>query len=284
MSSRLTWGYDMVCGLQQQLVPLIRDCYIDVLNKVMDEHNIPPRSERLDPVIPADVSFRIAVRYTDSYCGRRGQQHYRYQRYREVLRHKQAPKPRQAHVDIGCGAGLFSWVFLDWAKENNLAYGHIDLYGLDHSPEMIRLAQRMRVGLMPNIANYPELHYTHNISTLLQELNARHSPATDYTVTFGHVLVQAPHAIPDFARVIVHIMGLLDTQSNCVVMAVDALNASNQFAGNWNELLESLGRFGIQHKQITVRQTYINDSNRAKIAWLSRAPAEVPDDVDDRPF
>ena len=66
---------------------------------------------------------------------------------------------------------------------------------------MIRLAQQMRLGLMPHIPNYPAFRYAHSINALLQELSQHHSVGTGYVITFGHVLVQAPNAIPDFARV-----------------------------------------------------------------------------------
>ena len=237
----------------------------------MAEHNIPSPLERPDHQVSANASFRTVVRHTDWYLRRNDDSpHYRYRRYQEVISARAVDQRnrRQVHVDIGCGAGLFSWVFLDWARNNNLSYDHIDLYGLDHCPEMIRLAHQMRAGLMSNIANYPELHYTHDVEVLLQRLTGHHHQVTDYKVTFGHVLVQSPYAIPEFARIVAHIMALLDAQSSCVVMAVDALSAQVQFAQSWNTLLENLGQFGILHNQVTVQRTSINDARRARIARL----------------
>ena len=252
----------------QQPAPFIRDCYRDVLEGIMAEHGIPPRRDP-SPTVPADATFAEAVQNTNWFCWRRDTRPlYRYRRYREVLGSTRPSGRREAHIDIGCGAGLFSWVFLDWGRENNLAYENIDLYGLDHSPQMIRLAQQMRAGLMINVPNYPELRYTHRVDALLQLLTEHHRPATDYTVTFGHVLVQVPGAIPEFARIVAHIMALLDAQSSCVVMAVDALSAQVQFAQSWNTLLENLGQFGILHNQVTVQRTSINDARRARIARL----------------
>lgn len=262
----------MVRVQSQQPDPLIQNRYSSVLDRIMAEHNIPSPLERPDYRVSADANFRMVVRHTDWYLRRGNTPHYRYLRYQEVMRIGavgQRPR-RQAHVDIGCGAGLFSWVFLDRGRENNLAYEKVDLYGLDHSPEMIRLAQQMRAGLMINIPNYPELHYTHRVDELLQLLTKHHRSDTDYTVTFGHVLVQAPDAIPEFARVIAHIVQLMDDQSSCAVLAVDARGESRQLAQRWIGLVDRLSRLGIQHQQVAVQSAYRNNSSDAKIARLSR--------------
>ena len=150
-----------------------------------------------------------------------------------------------------------------------MAYDLVDLYGLDHSREMIRLAQQMRDALVPSIPNYPELRYTHSVDALLRDLSQHHVAGTDYTITFGHVLVQAPDAIPDFARVVAHVVNLLDAQSNCVVLAVDARGFSDQFAQRWDALLDRLSALGIHHEQQPVQGTRINDAGSAKIAWLT---------------
>lgn len=271
----------------QQQIPRIVDLYPGALGRISDKHRIRLLPQQPGYEIPTNATFAQVLRYTDWYL-RRGnsQPHYRYRRYQEVLGGLKPSGRRVAHVDIGCGAGLFSWVFLDWAKENNLAYDRIDLYGLDHSPAMIQLAQQMRVELMTHIADYPQLHYSNNINTMLQELTRHHQPATDYTVTFGHVLVQAPHgAIPGFARVIVHILELLDDQSSCAMLAVDARRAGIQFGQKWELLVNQLAGLGIQSKLETARRTIINNSNDAKIAWVSRAHSHgLPDGVDDLPF
>lgn len=263
----------MVHKQPQQPAQPIRELYTGVLRGIMAEHGIPPRRNP-SPTVPADATFAEAVQNTDWFCWRGDNRPlYRYRRYREVLGATRPSGRRVAHVDIGCGAGLFSWVFLDWVRENNLAYENYEnvvLYGLDHSPEMVRLAQQMRAGLMTNIPNYPELRYTHRVDELLQLLTEHHRPDTDYTVTFGHVLVQAPGAISEFARVIAHIVQLLDEQSSCAVLAVDARGESSQLAQRWIGLLDRLSRLGIQHQQVAVQFTLINNSSDAKIVRLSR--------------
>ena len=162
------------------------------------------------------------------------------------------------------------WAFLDWAREGNLAQDQIDLYGLDHSPQMINLAQQMRRRLVRHIAGYPELRYTHDVDTLLQELYIHHRARTDYTITLGHVLVQAQHpdAILDFTRVIAQVVGLMGIGSNCVLMAVDARRRPDPFATGWDRLMESLRQAGIRHELGNVPITAINDPGCAKIARL----------------
>lgn len=222
---------------------LIRDRYRGVLNGIMAHHNILPSQRRPDHVVPANASFTEVVQNADWYCWRGDSEPpYRYRRYREVLEYLGMPDGRVSHVDMGCGAGLFSWAFLDWARESNVAYDRVDLYGLDHSPEMINLAQQMRDALAPYIGGYPNLHYTHNVNTLLQTLTDGHSADIDYLVTFGHVLVQAQtnDAILNFTRVIAHIVGLLDAQSDCILIAVDARGRPNELTLGWNSLLRNL--------------------------------------------
>lgn len=262
----------MVHRTQRRPTLLIRDCYFGVLDAVMREHNIRLSEPRPDPTVTATATLADVVRYTDWYYrGGDSQPHYRYHRYRGVLDTMQPAGKREAHVDIGCGAGLFSWAFLDWAREKGLDYDRIDLYGLDHSQAMINLAGRMRVGLLPDVPDYPELRYTNSVAAILRDLRTRHRAGTDYTVTFGHILVQAPGAIPNFARIIAYILRLQDAQSSCALMAVDARGASLLLAQSWSALLNSLTKLGIQHKQAAVPASEINSNNDAKIAWLSRS-------------
>lgn len=239
-------------------VPRIRNLYWGTLDAIMREHNIRrlPRGRRADPVVRPNANFTQVVRHT-SYYWRDGdnQPHYRYDRYRaEALKYLQPSDNRQAHVDIGCGAGLFSLVFLDWARDANIEYDRVDLYGLDHSRQMIRLAYRVRDGLVKSVADYPDLHYTNEVGALLQELTGCHRAGTDYTITFGHVLIQAntPNAIRSFTRVIVHILGLQDNQSRCNLIAVDARRQPVAFASAWNALLSRLEQAGVTHQPIRV--------------------------------
>lgn len=252
----------------------IRYLYHDVIRQIMAEHNIEP-IQSPSHIVGADAGFDEVVCHTHWYVHRNDTQpHYRYRRYREVLECVKPVNRRIAQIDIGCGAGLFSWAFLDWARANGLTCDRIDLYGLDHSPEMINLAQQVRAKLMSVIPDYPVLHYTHEVETLLNELNAHHRESTDYIVTFGHVLVQAhsPRDIGNFVEVIfeAQTLGMSGAHPKCALLAVDAStgNWSAELAEGWDLLLNDLAEFGIGHQKISVPRTQINDNNRAKIAQL----------------
>ena len=157
--------------------------YQRTMRDLMKEYGISPvtpDSPRPAHVVPKDAGFAQVLRHTDYYVGRGNDnktdatRHYRYRRYMEVLRRVEASKGRIAHVDIGCGAGLFSWVFLDRANAKRFPLGCVELYGLDHSPAMVRLAQELRNRLMKYIPDYPELHYCSDPELLLRKLTDNH--------------------------------------------------------------------------------------------------------------
>ena len=264
----------MVQGLQGHSAIRIRDLYPGVLGNVMNAYNIQSLAGAPDHVVRADASFEEVVQHTDWFCWRRDSRpHYRYRRYREVLGHVPLSGHRVAHVDIGCGAGLFAWAFLDWARDFNLPFHLVDLYGLDHSPMMIYLAHEMRRCLTPIVIDYPNSLYTYSIDTLRRVLEEGHRPGIDYIITLGHVLAQVVEtqntdAIPAFTQVIRHIVGLPDNQSNYILIAVDAQNWSAGLAQGWTGLLDGLATYNIGHQEIAINATPINDGNRAKIARL----------------
>ena len=242
----------------------------------MDEFDI-ERVRNPGHIVAANASFEEVVQHTYWFLmdDHNPNPHYRYERYSELREGMGPSGRREAHVDIGCGAGLFSWVFLDWAKKNGVAYENIDLYGLDHCPEMINLARLVKdyllqEDLLSDLADYPELHYTHDVSVLLNELTDNHCPGTDYTITFGHVLVQAQsrREIRTFARVIFHILRLLDVESKCLLIAADAQNRSSEFEISWGLLMDNLTQPTIGHRLHPVKKTQINDDRRARIAEL----------------
>ncbi len=97
--------------------------------------------------------------------------HFRYDRYLRELRHLSTSEMRIAHVDIGCGAGAFSWAFLDKVRALGIKLDSVDLYGLDYCPAMICLAKEIRAKLKNTIPDYPDLRYCENVETLLQNLS-----------------------------------------------------------------------------------------------------------------
>lgn len=92
----------------------IKDRYQEIIRDIMAEYAIRPTSQP-GHVVQKDAGFREVLQHTEHYVGGGNdtQPHYRYLRYRELLNDLEPSGRREAHVDIGCGAGLFSWTFLD---------------------------------------------------------------------------------------------------------------------------------------------------------------------------
>ena len=249
----------------------VKDYYQDAIREIIAERGLEPLASHPTPLVSSSAEFDEVLLHTDSYVHTGDDvAHYRYNRYFEMLGYLRASQGREAHVDIGCGAGLFSWTFLDWASEQGVGRDHLELYGYDHSMAMIRLAQIVRNKLMRDIPDYPELRYSDDVDSLLAQLTANHRKDTGYTITFGHVLVQAhaPRDIQNYTRIISHICELVNDRNNCILVAVDARAAGDEFLEAWNLLLASLESNGISSKQLDVQHTPINDGNRAKLAEL----------------
>ena len=234
----------------------VKQYYHQAIYDIMKSHGIPRMKRHYE--LPIDSDFAHVVQYTEYHVGYRTREgeygthkvnrHYRYETYRPVLNRVSMPKRRQAHVDIGCGAGVFSWAFLDWATSRGIGYNRVDLYGMDRCQAMIDLAREMEDKLAQRISNYPDSHYSHDADILMRQLTTHHRKDTDYTITFGHVLVQShsPEDIQTFTRIISHIIELMDQQSKCVLVAVDATGQSGAFTVALDLLRADLEKAGIQ--------------------------------------
>ena len=251
----------------------LRGHYVNVIREIMAEHNV-EHAQHASYIVQANAEFGEVIQHTDRHAvgGVNSRPHYRYDRYSEVMALIAPSTRRIAHVDVGCGAGLFSWVFLDWATDRGLECGQLELYGLDHSPAMIALAYEVRARLTPHLPAYPDLHYADAVDVIINELTAQHRAGTDYIITHGHVLAQvqaqAPGNIENFARIIYHILQLPNDQANYTLIAVDAQHQSPMFTEGWGSLLANLDRVGINHYVTVVPKTFINDDGRAKYARL----------------
>ena len=238
---------------------LIKDHYHRAIDDILSDFRITPWQDRSGRhgVKPND-SFTTVVQHTEAFLGSRLNKdpHYRYNRYRSALiRYMNLSMGRRiAHIDIGCGSGLFSWTLLDSATQNNIAHSHIDLYGYDHSPQMICLARMVRRKLIPVIPSYPDVSYTHNLETLLSQLKLRNRD-TDYIITFGHVLAQshAPSDIHIFTKIIDHIMQVKYSASICELLSVDGTGPQHRINSieGWNLLLENLQQHNIFNWEYT---------------------------------
>ena len=254
----------------------IQHLYQPTIAAIMAEHDIPllPIDYR-DHVVTADATFQEVAQHTELHIGGRTDTHahYRYRRYQQVLNLAPHGQRRLAHIDIGCGAGLFSWVLLDWAADRGLAHANVELYGLDHSASMIALAAEVRVRLMPQIPTYPALHYEDDANLIINAFTDNHRAGTDYIITFGHVLAQAhaPANIQTFTRVISNIVALPNDLDSFPLIAVDAQHWSAEFMAGWDALLAHLEQAGIGHEPVIMPTTAINDNSRAKYARLRPA-------------
>ena len=254
----------------------LRDHYQRVLEEIVEDHEV-PSAVRPDHIVPANAGWVDVVAHTEWYVGGPGDNrpHYRYRRYREVLEAIEPGNGRVSHVDLGCGAGLFSWVFLDWVTEHGVEFDCVVLYAYDHNRAMLQLAAEIRQRLLDVVPNYPPLNYSVGIDSLCNKVKRHHHKRTDYVMTLGHVLVQShtPGAIRRFVQVISCVMELLHRGDRCAVIAVDAQGARAEFAEG---LLDSLNDVGIQHDEIRIERSAINDSDRAKIALLTSGRKRRP--------
>ena len=252
--------------------PLIRDLFPGLWTAIMAENGISPVNNP-SHLIGTDTGFAQVLQHTDWYAHRGDTRPpYRYRRYTEILSYVSASDRVETHVDIGCGAGLFSWAFLDWARRQSLSNDRVELYGIDHCPEMIRLAKTMRERLAIHIPDYPVLKYYSEVDALLQDLTNSRAVEKNYTITLGHVLVQAntPANIENFSRIIAYIVSLMNPGSNCALWAVDARGRSGEFESGWRCLLNGLSLTDVYYREHNVPATRINDSHRAKVAFLNR--------------
>ena len=171
-------------GFAGQTPVRLQDYYQQVVNDMAGELNIRqvPAANR---VVPANMGWVGVVRHTKRYVAGNGdtQAHYRYRRYREMLVGFAPGEGREALVDLGCGAGWFSWVFPDWAAERGVGYDRLYLYGLDHCPAMLQLAQGARRRLLQYVPDYPVFHCSSEVDALCGFLTENHRENTDYTVT-----------------------------------------------------------------------------------------------------
>ena len=199
-----------------------------------------------------EATFTEVVQYTEHFVGggyqrsRGWNEYYRYERYRYVLASIDfstlGTPHRIAHVDIGCGSGLFGWALLDWINENTGEYKNVELYGYDHSPEMIKLAWMLKHRLSRLVGGYPILRYYDDRTRMLQKLSERNRGGTNYIITFGYVLAGThddDNAIRSFAEIIEKIVERKHDTSKCFLLASEAKSQGN-FTAGWRKLKAAL--------------------------------------------
>ena len=230
---------------------LIRDRYVDVIDRMASRFG----RESGDHVIPRDATLARCIDYSARYLYERDTvEHYRYKRYMQALEdllrdyggHRKTSTI--AHVDVGCGPGLFSWVVHDYFRHQEPGTG-IELHAYDHSPTMVELA-----GL---IWREFETGFYLGATSDLDELTSQvmqGGPPADVIVSFGHVLVQTSgqeNAVGSFADILSCI--LLDSN---LVVAVDAQSdpAIQKFHLSIDRLIEALADHGLEFRSKVQRR------------------------------
>ncbi len=224
----------------------------------MDLHGIEAASTQPPYEINVDASFSDAVRYADWYLTPHGNEieHYRFDRYLNAielaLTHRRG---RWVHIDIGCGAGPFSWAFVDWATRHGIPPADLALYGYDPSRQMIRLAWMLRAKLRGLVPDYPNLRYDSNYDSFVRRLANIRSHA-NCLITFGHVLAgnHDSEDIRTFTRIIERVMRLTSYLSRVWLLASDATSGRhrNSFESGWRMLLSTLQNSGVGRHGVPV--------------------------------
>ncbi len=234
------------------------ECYQLALECVLSKLNISPLSVwRPNYRISEQATLKGAVRYTYWYSHRGDTEpNYRFRRYVDALCKLGCENNYLSHIDIGCGAGPFSWAFLDWAAAKGIERRQVKLFGLDRCPAMIQAANLVRDEIAGSIPDYPSLHYYHDTKSFQSAIRIDHRPDADSIITLGHVLVQSksPADIQNFTQIISVVRKTTHPARRCYLVAVDALKQSNDLQLGWNLLLKSLEDSNITCTQVMTHQ------------------------------
>ena len=216
-----------------------------VIYEMMTASGIPVDSHVSFDIRP-ETTFEHAVQYTYKHASSS-----RYKFYKKILGYVTdellSVGHRIAHIDIGCGSGLFSWALLDWAQEHGIEPDRLGLYGYDYSEEMIRLAEMIRLGVRETYSDYSVLHYFADSEEFLQRLTDDSDTNTDYFITFGYVLAwnQLDEDIDCFSQIIDHILGISGGHGKCFLLVGDAASKGD-FVSGWDKLLYAFQESNIE--------------------------------------
>ena len=258
-------------GLHLMVKPellMTKDYFVRAIHEIMEANGIPESDSSTLYEVSPSAGFREVTQYTDWYVAGRGDTEppYRFNRYTRVLH--QASNLIQltgnsavVHIDVGSGPGVFSWAFLDWAREKRIEYSRIRLYGYDHCEQMIVLASQVRSKLREVIDDYPPLNLQSNIQSLLSAIQPNASGAVTYILTFGHVLAgnHLQSDIAEYVAVIEHVIGLRNQTAPLPLVLSDVTSTSDsRFGEGLTSLRSALARVGI-HSQARHVTTYDGD-------------------------
>ena len=240
--------------------PTIRNCYIQAVHDIMNKHRISAARSRPDYNIPIGATFTSVVQYMEWYIAGgeprsnpQSKLHYRYDRYLGALNASGLSSRINhrgiVHFDIGCGPGLFSWAFLDWAREHKISHSDIALYGYDHSQQMVELAHQMRDKLKVAVGGYPAFFYSYSRNMFLEKLEVPYDEKVDCVVTLGHVLAgnHDDRDILEFGIIIQQVMQSQHSSTPLTVIECDAVSEKHRsdFEQGWGKLLQALRERGL---------------------------------------
>jgi len=207
-----------------------KNLYTRIIREIMRENKISfvsPKDAKPSVDVQINDTLDDVLRYAESYIiglnNRGDKQHYRYDIYKDSIELPVTPNKNQRYykvqlknpninkttsynipidqkvlIDIGCGVGLYSWVFSDVMMEKKISSNQIEMYGLDRCHAMIDVAIRITDKLSQKINNYPRSQFYTNEDAFLKQLTNRHLQNTDCYVTFGYVLAQSCNNVSDF--------------------------------------------------------------------------------------
>lgn len=195
-------------------------------------------------------------------------EHYRFDRYCNAIGKAVGSRAKKwAHIDVGCGAGVFSWAFLDWAAQRSIERSDITLYGYDACPQMIGLARTIREKLKRNAQGYPNLHYHYDRKGFVRKL-AHSRSAADCLITFGYVLAgnHVEKDIQAFQRIILAFLNAVPDGKKVYLLSSDSTYSVSE--EGWKKLLAALRASGVKAR----RARFISYGDRSVL--LSRQEAQ----------
>ena len=243
----------------------IREAYVSAIREVMAERGVEGAETQPSPAVPYGASLADALQYTDWYATKRGneEEHYRFGRYYNAIEKSlRETGHKWAHIDVGCGAGLFWWAFLDWAAEHGVERSGITLYGYDACREMVRLAWMLRAKLGRTVPDYPDLRYASDSGLFIRKLAGGPIDA-NCLMTFGYVLA-GNHSDDDigvFQRIAATTVNSVLHGRSVYLLASDATSGKNlgQLEDGWRKLLSALQAGGARIQQLPLATIYSGD-------------------------
>ena len=241
----------------------IKEAYVPAIREVMADRGV-EGAETWPPYdVSPDASLADVLQYTDWYVAQGSQEHYRFGRYYDAIEKSPLdPADKWAHIDVGCGAGVFSWAFLDWAAERGIERSGITLYGYDACPEMVRLSWMLRAKLSRAVPGYPDLRYASDSDVFIRKLEASRIDA-NCLITFGYVLA-GNHSDDDigvFQRIATTAVDMALPGRSVYLLASDATSGRHlgQFGEGWRKLLSALQAADAQACPLPLMTGYSGD-------------------------